>query len=47
MNLTALAVDLAALALAALGDLGVLLAGALIAAAVVDGLISAIQIMRE
>lgn len=47
MNLTTLTTDLAALALAALGDLAVILAGALIVAALADGFISAIQILRE
>lgn len=47
MEFSTIALDLAHLALAALGDLATLLAGALIAAAAVDGLISAIQIIRD
>jgi hypothetical protein len=47
MEISSLAVDLAYMALYALGDLAKLLAGALIVAAAADGLISAIQIIRQ
>ncbi len=47
MDISPMANDLAHLALAVLGDLATLLAGALIVAAFVDGLISAIQIIRQ
>lgn len=47
MELSTLSLDLAYLAASLLGDLARLIAGALIAGAFVDGLLTAIQLVRK
>lgn len=47
MEISTLSLDLAYLAIAALGDLARFIAGGLIAAAFTDGLMTAIQLIRK
>lgn len=47
MGLTGLTLDLAYFAVWALGDLATLIAGGMIAAAFVDGLMVAVQLIRK
>ena len=47
MNISPLTLDIAYLALTVLGDASIIVAGGLVALSFVDGLISAIQLIRS